>query len=170
MIGNSAPSPAIPPLSPYGTLQGTLFCYHNNLAAFESVPPDAKELPAKKCILIGGLSDGLLPTPYTQDLERECHKLGWSFVNPILSSSYLGFGNGDLERDTQEISALMWYLSCHRSASTFAIVGHSTGCQNCVHFSKYGQSDMVEKTKVNNQGVILCYGLYFGLLCTIYSI
>lgn len=31
-----------------------------------------------------------MPTPYTQDLERECHKSGWSFVNPILSSSYMG--------------------------------------------------------------------------------
>ena len=98
--------PPVPPLSPYGTLQGSLFCYHNNLAAFESVAPTAASgdaLPNKKCILIGGLSDGLMPTPYTQDLERECHKLGWSFVNPILSSSYLGFGNGALERDSQEI-------------------------------------------------------------------
>lgn len=33
-------------------------------------------------------------------------------------------------------SALMWYLTCHRSADTFAIVGHSTGCQNAVHFCK----------------------------------
>ena len=86
-------TPAVPPLSPYGTLQGSLFCYHNNLAAFESIAPDHptdQPLPSKKCILIGGLSDGLMPTPYTQDLERECHKAGWSFVNPILSSSYLG--------------------------------------------------------------------------------
>ena len=98
----SAGSPPPPPLSPYGTLQGSLFCYHNNLAAFESAPT-AGPLPTKKCILIGGLSDGFMPTPYTADLERECHKLGWSFVNPILSSSYVGFGNGDLERDSQEI-------------------------------------------------------------------
>jgi len=85
--------PLVPPLSPYGTFQGSLFCYDANLAAFESVASDHltnEPLPSKKCILIGGLSDGLIPTPYTQDLERECHKNGWSFVNPILSSSYLG--------------------------------------------------------------------------------
>ena len=85
--------PPVPPLSPYGTLQGSLFCYHNNLAAFESIAPghpSDQPLPSKKCILIGGLSDGLMPTPYTKDLERECHKSGWCFVNPILSSSYLG--------------------------------------------------------------------------------
>ena len=101
MLPSNAVGP--PPISPYGTFQGSLFCYHPNLAAFESVAPSESELPRKKLILIGGLSDGLIPTPYTQDLERECHRLGWSFVMPVMSSSYLGFGNGDLERDTQEI-------------------------------------------------------------------
>ncbi|CAB9507258.1 Conserved hypothetical protein [Seminavis robusta] len=149
VVPSSGGAPPVPPISPYGTLQGSLFCYDANKAAFESVPSGSSEpLPSKKCILVGGLSDGLMPTPYTQDLEKECHKLGWSFVMPILSSSYLGFGNGDLERDSQEISALMWYLTCHRSAETFALVGHSTGCQNAVHFSKHGQADMVQKTKV----------------------
>ena len=133
----STNNPPPPPISPYGTLQGSLFCYHNNLAAFESVPPSPDGRPtSKKCVLIGGLSDGLMPTPYTADLEKECHKWGWSFVNPILSSSYLGFGNGDLNRDTEEISALLWYLTFHRSGETFALVGHSTGCQNAIHFCK----------------------------------
>ena len=105
--------PPIPPVSPYGTLQGSLFCYDANKVAFESlVPPkdddrDGPLFPSKKCILLGGLSDGLLPTPYAQDLERECRMLGWSFVMPILSSSYLGFGNGDLARDTQEIRSVL---------------------------------------------------------------
>jgi hypothetical protein len=96
------PVPAVPTLSPYGTLHGSLFQYYPNLVAFESSPQE--ELVAKnKCILIGGLSDGLLPTPYTPKLEKACHNLGWSLVQPILSSSYFGFGNGDLDRDTKEI-------------------------------------------------------------------
>ena len=33
-------------------------------------------------------------------------------------------------------SELMWYLSCHRSAETFCLIGHSTGCQNSVHWLK----------------------------------
>jgi hypothetical protein len=108
-----------PPVSPYGTFSGSLFQYSRNLVAFESIPssfatttttttttvlPNATPLlPACKCILIGGLSDGLIPTPYTKDLEEACHSLGWGFVQPILSSSYLGFGNGSLDRDTSEI-------------------------------------------------------------------
>lgn len=124
-----------------------LFQYHANLVAFESSPP--LTTPSRnKCILIGGLSDGLIPVPYTSDLEQECHSLGWSLVQPILSSSYLGFGNGSLERDTEEIGALLNYLVCYHDADNFAFVGHSTGCQNSVHFLKYGDTDMIEKVKV----------------------
>ena len=109
--------------------------------AFES-SPRVEKVPTKKCILIGGLSDGLLPTPYTPALEQACHELEWSLVQPILSSSYLGFGNGDLERDSEEISALLWYLTCHRSGEQYALVGHSTGCQNAIHFLKVRFHDL----------------------------
>ena len=136
--------PPPPPLSPYGTLQGTLFQYSTfpSLVAFESCPPtvaaaaaadEAATLPSKKCILIGGLSDGLLPVPYTKQLETACHERGWSLVQPIISSSYLGFGHGSLERDTKEIryvclsggwmisTCIMYcdWLTCH---TTFTVM------------------------------------------------
>ena len=93
-----------PPLSPYGIFNGDLFQYSRNLVAFESTPRTTDILPKCKCILVGGLSDGLIPTPYTKQLEEACHAESWSFIQPILSSSYLGFGNGDLDRDSNEIT------------------------------------------------------------------
>lgn len=42
----------------------------------------------------------------------------------------------------------MEYLVCHHSAERFALVGHSTGCQNSIHFLKFGRKDIVEKMKV----------------------
>lgn len=66
----------------------------------------------------------------------------------MLSSSGLGFGHGSLERDTEELSDLMNYLKHHRSAKAFAIVGHSTGCQNSVHFMKYGNNELIDQIKV----------------------
>jgi len=93
------------------------------------------------------LSDGLLPTPYTPLLEETCHALGWSLVQPILSSSYLGFGNGDLTRDTEEIDALLQYLTHHRAGEIYSLIGHSTGCQNSIHFLKHGSSDMIARVK-----------------------
>jgi len=156
-----------PPLSPYGVFTGQLFQYSSSpsLIAFESSPPSLptqpqpstisqSSLPAlqsncsNKCILLGGLSDGPIPTPYTTLLEAKCHYLGWSLVQPILSSSYLGFGHGSLSRDTEELNSLMEYLVCHHSASSFAFVGHSTGCQNSIHLLKYGRRDLIERVKV----------------------
>lgn len=144
---------SIPPPSPYGTFHGSLFQYQTfpSLVAFESIPSrlesQQKNCP-NKCILIGGLSDGLIPTPYTKDLEAACHDIGWSLVQPILSSSYLGFGHGTLKRDTEEIGSLMNYLIHHRQAEQFALVGHSTGCQNSVHFLKYGDAELMKRVKV----------------------
>ena len=39
-----------------------------------------------------------------------------------------------------EHSVLMLYLKHHRSADNFALIGHSTGCQNSIHFLKVGAS------------------------------
>lgn len=144
-----------PPISPYGTFHGSMFQYTTpfpSLVAFESFPridvdDDVSKYPSKKCILLGGLSDGLIPTPYSKPLEHMCHSLGWSLVQPVLSSSYLGFGNSSLKQDTTEIGKLMNYLHTHRNGETFAIVGHSTGCQDAIHFMKHGPSEMTQRTK-----------------------
>jgi hypothetical protein len=42
----------------------------------------------------------------------------------------------------------MNYLKHHRSAKNFALVGHSTGCQNSVHYIKYGDQELIEQIKV----------------------
>ncbi|GAX28541.1 hypothetical protein FisN_12Hh091 [Fistulifera solaris] len=124
------------PVSPYGTLTGDLFSYTmtpTNLVAFETSPSRPS-----KCILLGGLSDGLLPTPYTQGLSEQLPK-HWSLVQPLLQSSYTGFGHGTLDRDVQDLEALLVYLQTHRHAESFALVGHSTGCQCIVHYLKTKQ-------------------------------
>jgi len=121
----------------YGTFSGELFRYPIpggfSLAAFESAPSRPN-----KVILIGGLSDGLIPVPYAGALDVVCRNAGWSLVQPVLSSSYQGFGSGSLARDSGEISSLIQYLSDERGLLKVAAVGHSTGCQNIVHFLRYG--------------------------------
>jgi len=143
-------TPVAPQVSPYGVFNGNLFQYKTSpsLVAFESSPPQLTSPSPKKCILIGGLSDGLIPTPYAKVLESTCHELGWSLVQPMISSSGLGFGHGSLSRDSEELGDLLNYLIHHCSAEAFAFVGHSTGCQNSVHFMKNGDSNLVEKVKV----------------------
>eukprot|EP00536_Pseudo-nitzschia_multiseries_P018740 jgi/Psemu1/57111/gm1.57111_g len=145
--------PGTPPLAGYGILTGQLFLYGQGRAAFESSPPStsasastssssSSSLPDKKCILLGGLSDGLLPVPYTDLLNKACHENDWSLVQPILSSSYLGFGHGSLDNDCAELEELLSYLKDYRNASEFALVGHSTGCQDAVHFLKHAAPEL----------------------------
>jgi pimeloyl-ACP methyl ester carboxylesterase len=131
---------ALPPVC----LSGDLFIYAPNRVAFESLVPSTVP-PTLKCILLGGLSDGLFPVPYTTALASMCFE--WneekggtpftaSLVQPILSSSYTGFGHGDLDRDVEELDELMDCLIEHRQAESILLLGHSTGCQQIVHFLK----------------------------------
>eukprot|EP00532_Pseudo-nitzschia_australis_P003439 CAMPEP_0168184636 /NCGR_PEP_ID=MMETSP0139_2-20121125/13354_1 /TAXON_ID=44445 /ORGANISM="Pseudo-nitzschia australis, Strain 10249 10 AB" /LENGTH=329 /DNA_ID=CAMNT_0008106289 /DNA_START=120 /DNA_END=1109 /DNA_ORIENTATION=+ len=140
-----------PPLANYGILTGQLFLYAGGRAAFESSSqssPQQHVPPTKKCILLGGLSDGLLPVPYTTILEKACHENDWSLVQPVLSSSYLGFGHGSLERDCAELEELMRYLCDYRNGQEFALVGHSTGCQDAVYFLEHAAPELRKKTSL----------------------
>jgi len=155
--------PPPPPVSPYGTLTGQLFLYAGCRAAFESPTlslssTQQQQMATNKCVLLGGLSDGLLPVPYVAKLEQALARIGggddtnnenrWSLVQPILSGSYLGFGHGSLDRDTSELDELFSYLSAHRNAAEcgrFCLVGHSTGCQNIVHYLKNGDPRWVRR-------------------------
>lgn len=175
-------------ISPYGTINGELFRYSSfGLVAIESPPPSLSSIQTSpqnvhhhcyrnnKCILLGGLSDGLIPVPYTGRLLQEITSFGsstsaannddndaessqWSFVQPILSSSYTGFGHGSLDRDVEELDTLIEYLYNERTnrnnknnntnntdeAINFqkmpiCLIGHSTGCQDIVHYLKKGK-------------------------------
>jgi len=54
-------------------------------------------------VYLGGLTDGLLACPYVEALGEICHARGWALVQPVLSSSYAGYGTGSLDRDTEEV-------------------------------------------------------------------
>jgi len=110
---------------------GSLFKYGDGGAhvAFYSGPPDAQRI----LVLLGGLTDGLLPTPYTVPLGEILSRLGWGMVQPLLSSSHLGYGSGSLQRDSDEIDMLIRYMAQTRGEEAkFVILGHSTGCQDAV--------------------------------------
>jgi pimeloyl-ACP methyl ester carboxylesterase len=143
-------SPIQPPLATAAApfLTGHLFPYARNRVAFESFPPSLErtitaesiQVP-NKCILLGGLSDGLWPVPYTTQLLEALPPNGWSLIQPILSSSYTGFGHsGGLDTDVAELDELLDYLKLHRQCTNAALVGHSTGCQIIVHYLKHGRN------------------------------
>jgi pimeloyl-ACP methyl ester carboxylesterase len=101
------------------------------LQAFESGPPAGSD---RFLVVMGGLTDGLLPTAYTPPLAAAVAAEGWSTVQPLLRGSYCQFGTGGLDNDVEDLSSLVSFLRDHRGAKHIALLGHSTGCQISVRF------------------------------------
>jgi hypothetical protein len=87
-------------------MEGRLYVYTTSpapLQAFESGPRLKRGLwttPALASgnflVVMGGLTDGLLPTSYTPALAAAAAEAGWSTVQPVLRGSYCQFGTGGL--------------------------------------------------------------------------
>ncbi|KAI9094874.1 hypothetical protein DFS34DRAFT_226425 [Phlyctochytrium arcticum] len=127
-------------------LQGSLFLYDKGkkLAAFES----NVEQP-NCCILVGGLTDGLLSLPYAEQLSETLNGIRWSLVQPVLSSSYKGYGISSLAQDCEELDALIEFCIQQRNKKKVVIIGHSTGCQDAIWFMRNG------KQRAHVAGIVL---------------
>jgi len=115
-------------------LDGTLFLYDpaHRLVAFQHGQSSAV---VRLFIFVPGLTDGLLALPYIPALARAVARQGWTFVQPVLSSSYMGFGISSVSTDCAELDLLVDHmLSRHDKLESIALCGHSTGCQDIVTF------------------------------------
>eukprot|EP00210_Caulerpa_lentillifera_P000714 g691.t1 len=129
-------------------MKGELFRYGQNSAqvAFQSGNH------RRHLVLIPGLTNGLLSLPYAPGLAATLDSQSWSLVQPLMSSSYQGFGTVNLDTDAAELRELLVYLKNERSCSDSVLMGHSTGCQDVVRFMKlYKEGQDIP----NIQGVIL---------------
>ena len=77
-------------------MAGRLFVYGSEaaagpLVAFESGPTPSTGAHGT-VVFLGGLSDGLLCTPYVDDLGHALERVGVSLVQVVLRSSYGGYG------------------------------------------------------------------------------
>ncbi|KAM3366327.1 hypothetical protein ACQJBY_015644 [Aegilops geniculata] len=108
---------------------------------FGSVVLDASRMVAfrtgdftRQVIFIGGLADGLLATDYLEPLSLALEVEKWSLVQPLLSSSYTGYGISSLEQDALELDQLIGYLINKDNSEGVILLGHSTGCQDIMHY------------------------------------
>ena len=84
-------------------------------------------------IFIGGLGDGLLTVPYTTPLAKILPE-SWSLVEVLLGSSYAGWGVSSLDSDVKELSTCVAYFRSLRPRGRIVLLGHSTGCQDVLHY------------------------------------
>ncbi|KAJ7522018.1 hypothetical protein O6H91_19G079200 [Diphasiastrum complanatum] len=118
------------------SLQGTLFKYGPQSVQVAFRTGDFK----KQVIMLGGLTDGFFATEYVEPLAIALEAEKWSVVQPLLSSSYAGYGTSSLKQDCVELEQLISYLINEEDSQGVILVGHSTGCQDIVHFMRAGGS------------------------------
>lgn len=101
-------------MSSLGGLAGELFVYSETkrLVAFRSGVSN-KSPPQKVLVLIGGLTDGLMATPYVKPLSEAIGD-EWALVQCLLRSSYQGWGTSSLKSGACPVSLhlrLLLYLA-----------------------------------------------------------
>ncbi|KAI6683784.1 hypothetical protein NL676_029697 [Syzygium grande] len=90
----------------------------------------------QQVIFIGGLTDGFLATDYLEPLAIALDKEKWSLVQLLMSSSYSGYGTSSLQQDATELDQLISYLINKEDSEGVVLLGHSTGCQDIVHYMR----------------------------------
>ncbi|XP_047322226.1 UPF0613 protein PB24D3.06c-like [Impatiens glandulifera] len=90
----------------------------------------------RQVIFVGGLSNGFLATDYLEPLAISLENEKWSLVQFLLSSSYTGYGTSSLKQDAMELDQLINYLINNEESEGVVLLGHSTGCQDIVHYMR----------------------------------
>ncbi|XP_020526886.1 UPF0613 protein PB24D3.06c [Amborella trichopoda] len=111
-------------------LRGILFKYGPESIQVAFKTGDFKQ----QVIFMGGLTDGLLATDYLEPLSVALENEKWSLVQFLFSSSYTGYGTGSLKQDCLELDQLISYFINKENSEGVVLLGHSTGCQDIVHY------------------------------------
>ena len=107
---------------------------------------------ARACVVVvPGLGDGPASLSYVargSALEARCASTARALIRFELSTSYEGYGTRQLRDDARDIDAVIRALRVKFPlATSFALVGHSTGCQSICHYlaSGYDSASAVDR-------------------------
>lgn len=123
-------SDSISPIVRKNQWRGLLFKYGPKPIQVAFKTGDYKQ----QVIFIGGLTDGFLATEYLEPLAIALENEKWSLVQLLFSSSYSGFGTSSLQQDAMELDQLISHLINKEDSEGVVLLGHSTGCQDIVHY------------------------------------
>jgi pimeloyl-ACP methyl ester carboxylesterase len=118
---------------PPSSTPGTLHHVHP-VSAFEVATPSRtnNQPPTNLLLWIGGLTDTYHSVAYVYALAASLPPT-WSLAQANLSSAGSGFGIASLSQDVAELSSLIHYFKSGKK-NRVVIMGHSTGCQDCLHY------------------------------------
>ncbi|KAK1563174.1 hypothetical protein Q3G72_023456 [Acer saccharum] len=120
------------PVKGKNQFRGVLLKYGPNPVQVAFKQGDYKQ----QVIFVGGLTDGFMATEYLEPLAIALDKERWSLVQLLMSSSYTGYGTSSLQQDAKELDQLISYLINKEDSEGVVLLGHSTGCQDIVHYMR----------------------------------
>ncbi|KAM7197053.1 Protein of unknown function (DUF1749) domain containing protein [Naviculisporaceae sp. PSN 640] len=87
-------------------------------------------------VFIGGLGDGPHGVPYIRHIASSLTttSLGYTVFEVRLSSAFAGWGTSSISKDVGEITCVVRYLKKQLHKKKVVLMGHSTGCQDCVAY------------------------------------
>ncbi|KAF4736624.1 hypothetical protein FOZ62_019537 [Perkinsus olseni] len=114
--------------------KGELFVYNqdDNLTLFEFDGEGHDEPSSTGLLFMAGLTDGFLRPFYPAMLAER----GLRVFQVLMHSSYSGYGYSSLDSDVEDMTQALALLKEHRGVEHVFLLGHSTGCQDVVHFIK----------------------------------
>lgn len=146
-------SAASPSRQPFAS-PGTLHSIPNGLLAFEPTKPLAPSPSANTLLWIGGMFDTLLSVHYPLNLASSLGPT-WSVMLASLNSAGMGWGVSTLARDADDMARIVAYIKSLRPGGKVVIMGHSTGCQDCMVYVTGKGANKGGPERVAVDGVIL---------------
>lgn len=132
---------------------GTLHYIPPNLSAFEPSKPLSQPSDRINTLLwVGGMFDTFGSVAYPFVLA---HSLGpsWTLMTAALSSAGHSWGTSTIARDAEDMAKIVAYIKEQRPNGKVVIMGHSTGCQDCMEYAVGKNSDADRRPAVD--GLIL---------------
>ena len=121
-----------PPASSYS---GTLHFIPPNLSAFEPTKQNVQSanVSINTLLWVGGMFDTLLSTSYPLAIAQALDA-DWSVVTASLGTAGMSWGVGSIARDADDMAKIITYLKEQRPGGKVIVMGHSTGCQDCMEY------------------------------------
>lgn len=131
--------------------------------------PTQQPAPENALVFIGGLGDGPHTIPYVRYLAS--HLLSssqpsasspspsssarYSVFEARLSSAFSAFGYASLAQDARELADLVRYLRRGLGRRKVVLMGHSTGCQDCLEYATRYLVAAADDEEVRVDGLVL---------------
>lgn len=113
---------------------GILHFIPPNLSVFEpSKPLLSPPQTANTLLWIDGMYGTHLATSYPQSIAQALGPT-WSVMVASLTSAGLSWGTSSIARDAEDMEKIVAYVKQLRPTGRVVIMGHSTGCQDCMEY------------------------------------